>query len=30
MKFFVDTAELDQIKELHDLGMVTGSRRTRR
>ena len=24
MKFFVDTAELDQIKELHDLGMVDG------
>jgi len=24
MKFFVDTADLDQIKELHDLGMVDG------
>jgi len=24
MKFFVDTAEIDQIKELHDLGMVDG------
>ena len=24
MKCFVDTAELDQIKELHDLGMVDG------
>ncbi|WP_019956532.1 fructose-6-phosphate aldolase [Yoonia vestfoldensis] len=24
MKFFVDTAELDQIRELHDLGMVDG------
>ncbi len=24
MKFFVDTAEIDQIKELYDLGMVDG------
>ncbi|WP_373635658.1 fructose-6-phosphate aldolase [Yoonia sp. SS1-5] len=24
MKFFVDTAEIDQIKELHELGMVDG------
>ena len=24
MKFFVDTAEIDQIKELNDLGMVDG------
>jgi len=24
MKFFVDTAEIDAIKELHDLGMVDG------
>ena len=24
MKFFVDTAEIDEIKELHDLGMVDG------
>ena len=24
MKFFVDTAEIDQIRELHDLGMVDG------
>jgi len=24
MKFFVDTAEIDQIKELHALGMVDG------
>ncbi|WP_322895468.1 MULTISPECIES: fructose-6-phosphate aldolase [unclassified Yoonia] len=24
MKFFVDTADIDQIKELHDLGMVDG------
>ena len=23
MKFFVDTAEVDQIKELNDLGMTT-------
>jgi len=24
MKFFVDTAEIDEIRELHDLGMVDG------
>ena len=24
MKFFVDTAEIDAIAELHDLGMVDG------
>ena len=24
MKFFVDTADIDQIRELHDLGMVDG------
>ena len=24
MKFFVDTAEIDQIRELNDLGMVDG------
>ncbi len=24
MKFFVDTAEIDQIKELNELGMVDG------
>ena len=24
MKFFVDTAEVDAIRELHDLGMVDG------
>jgi len=24
MKFFVDTAEIDEIKELHALGMVDG------
>ena len=24
MRFFVDTAEIDAIKELHDLGMVDG------
>ena len=28
MKFFVDTAEIDQIKELNDLGMVDGVTRT--
>ena len=24
MKFFVDTAEIDEIRELHELGMVDG------
>ena len=28
MKFFVDTAEIDQIRELNDLGMVDGGQPT--